>query len=136
MSCDFQPFHTPGPTARMSAVVRMVRSFIRSSDCTTAAKFSMVLRSDRSRDCATVDMTRCTSTSQATSSVSAGIEAKPRAKPPRDARAGDRVVLDAALGDVVQEQRHIQHLAVLRLNGADQFAGERDIRDCRRARSR
>ena len=56
MSCAFQPFHTPGPTARMSAVVRIVSSFSRSSDCTTAAKFSMVLRSDRSRDCATLDM--------------------------------------------------------------------------------
>ena len=51
----------------------MVRSFIRSSDCTTAAKFSMVLRSDRSRDCATVDMTRWTSISQAIRSVSAGL---------------------------------------------------------------
>ena len=47
---------------------------MRSSDCTTAAKFSIVLRSERSRDCATVDMTRCTSTSQATSSVSAAVK--------------------------------------------------------------
>ena len=47
---------------------------MRSSDCTTAAKFSIVLRSERSRDCATVDMTRCTSTSQATSSVSAALK--------------------------------------------------------------
>ena len=71
-SCAFQPFQTPGPTARMSAVVRIVSSFMRSSDCTTAAKFSMVLRSDRSRDCAIVDITRCCSISQATVSVSAG----------------------------------------------------------------
>ena len=71
MSCAFQPFHTPGPTALMSAVVRMVSSFMRSTDCTTALKFSMVMRSDRSRDWATDDITRCTSISQATVSVSA-----------------------------------------------------------------
>ena len=45
---------------------------MRSSDCTTVAKFSIVLRSERSRDCAMVDITRCCSTSQATVSVSAG----------------------------------------------------------------
>jgi hypothetical protein len=55
----------------MSAVVRMVNSFICSTDCTTAAKFSIVLRSERSRDCATVDIVRCSSISHATSSVSA-----------------------------------------------------------------
>ena len=52
-------------------MVRMVSSFRRSADCTIAAKFSMVLRSDRSRDCATLDITRCFSISQATVSVSA-----------------------------------------------------------------
>ena len=52
MSCAFQLFHTPGPTALMSAQVRMARSFMRSTDCMTALKFSMVMRSDRSRDCA------------------------------------------------------------------------------------
>src|SRR6202000_1799222 len=62
-----------GPTPRRSAVVRMVRSFICSTDCTTAAKFSIVLRSDRSRDCATVDIVRCCSISQATSSVSVAL---------------------------------------------------------------
>ncbi len=80
MSCAFHPFHTPGPTALMSAVVRMVSSFMRSTDCTTAAKFSIVMRSDRSRDWATDDMTRWTSISQATVSVSAG------AKPSRGQR--------------------------------------------------
>ena len=56
----------------MSAVVRMVSSFMRSTDCATPAKFWMVMRSERSRDCATDDITRCCSTSQATVSVSAG----------------------------------------------------------------
>ena len=60
-----------GADRLMSAVVRMVSSFSARADCTTAAKFSIVLRSDRSRDCATLDMTRCCSTSQATVSVSA-----------------------------------------------------------------
>ena len=58
-------------------------------------------------------------------SVSAGGEAEPRAEAARDARAGDRMVLDPALGDVVQEQRDIEHGAMLRLDGAHQFVGER-----------
>ena len=72
MSCAFQPFHTPGPTALMSAAVRMVSSFNLSTDCITALKFSMVMRSDRSRDWATDDIIKCTSMSQATVSLSAG----------------------------------------------------------------
>ena len=127
MSCAFQPFHTPGPTALMSAVVRMVSSFMRSTDCTTAAKFSIVIRSERSRDCATVDITRWISISQATVSVSAAREAEPRAEAARDPRAGDRVVLDAALGDVVQEQRDVEQHAVLRLDRAHQVGGERRV---------
>src|ERR1051326_1301434 len=108
----------------MSAVVRMRSSWSRSSDCTTAAKFSMVLRSERSRDWAMVDITRWFSTSHAAVSVSAGKVARlgdgrhhqvvfhepcgglglgrrkteARTQAARDARAGDRVVLDPALG--------------------------------------
>jgi hypothetical protein len=37
-----------------------------------------------------------------------GVEPKPRAELARDLRAGDRVILRAALGDVVQEQRDIE----------------------------
>jgi hypothetical protein len=54
----------------------MVSSFICSIDCTTAAKFSMVFRSDKSRDCATVDIVRCSSISHAISSVSAALNPK------------------------------------------------------------
>ena len=54
-----------------------------------------------------------------------GIEAQPRTKPAGDARAGDRMILDASLGDVVQEQRHIKHRAMLRLNRLDQLARQR-----------
>ena len=105
----------------------MVSSFIRSTDCTTAAKFSIVLRSERSRDCATDDITRCFSTSQATVSVSAGEKPEPRAEAPRDPRAGDRMILDAALGDVVQEQRDVEQRAVPRLDRAHQLGGERRV---------
>ena len=105
----------------------MVKSFSRSTDCTTSAKFWMVTRSERSRDWATLDITRCCSTSQATVSVSAGDSPKPRAQPPRHARPGDRMVLDPALGDVVQEQRHVEQRAVLRLDGAHQLGGERRV---------
>ena len=42
-----------------------------------------------------------------------------------DPRPGDRVVLDPAFGDVVEEQREIQDFAVTRLDLADQVVGER-----------
>ena len=45
----------------------------------------------------------------------------------RDLRSGDRVVLDPPFGDVVQEQRHVEHGAVLRLDGADQLARELEL---------
>ena len=51
-----------------------------------------------------------------------GIKPEPRTQPPRDARAGQRVILDAALGDIVQEQRDAEHGAMLRLDGLDQLA--------------
>ena len=54
------------------------------------------------------------------------VESESRAQPPRDARAGDRMVLDPALGDVVQEQRDVEHGAVLRLDRAHQLARQRD----------
>ncbi|MNL73721.1 hypothetical protein D3C87_1992220 [compost metagenome] len=60
----------------MSATVRMSRSFSRSSVCTVAAKLSIVLGSPRSRLCATVDMSRWCSTSQATVSVCAEVRPK------------------------------------------------------------
>ena len=41
------------------------------------------------------------------------IEAEPRPEPARDAGAGDRMVLGAALGDVVQEQRDVESPPVL-----------------------
>ena len=54
-------------------------------------------------------------------------EAEPRAEAARDPRAGDRVVLDAALGDVVQEQRDVEQRAMLRLDRAHQLGGERRV---------
>ena len=63
-------------------------------------------------------------------------EAQPRAEAARDAGAGDRMVLDAALGDVVQEQRDVKQRAVLRLDRAHQLIGERASRCCARPRYR
>jgi hypothetical protein len=60
--------------------------------------------------------------------VSDGVEAEPRAQPSRDARAGDRVIFDPALGDVVQEQRDPKHRAMLRTDRLHQFAGQRECR--------
>src|SRR6266487_6195814 len=51
-------------------------------------------------------------------------EAKPRAKVARDPRPDNRMVFDAALGDVVQEQRNVKKVAVPRLNGPHQFGRE------------
>ena len=57
-----------------------------------------------------------------------GIEPEPRRQSPRQPRACDRVVLDAALGDVVQEQRDAEHGIMLRLDGLDQLVGEHEFR--------
>ena len=56
-----------------------------------------------------------------------GIETEPRTESPGDARAQDRMVLDATLGDVVQEQRDVEQLAVLRLNRVNQLIGEHKV---------
>ena len=42
----------------------------------------------------------------------------------RHAGAGDRMILDPALGDVVQEQRDVEQLAMPRLNCSHQLVGE------------
>ncbi len=52
-------------------------------------------------------------------------EAEPRARAPRDAGAGNRMVFRPALGDVVQEQRDVKHRAVLRLDFAHEVVRER-----------
>ena len=54
-------------------------------------------------------------------------KSEPRAEPPRHPRAGDRMVLDAALGDVVQEQRDVEHRAVAGQQLVDQLVGERRL---------
>jgi hypothetical protein len=51
-------------------------------------------------------------------------EAQPRAEVARDPRADDGMILDAAFGDIVQEQRHVEQVPVPRLNGAHQLGGE------------
>ena len=76
ISVAFQAVQTPGPTAVMSATVRMVRSFRRSRLCTIAAKRSMVFGSERSRLWAVIDISRWCSTSQDTISVSAWLRPK------------------------------------------------------------
>ena len=63
-------------------------------------------------------------------------EAEPRAEPPRHARAGDRMILDAALGDVVQEQRDVEHRAVAGQQLVDQIVGERRVLAAAASRSR
>ena len=58
MSCAFQPFHTPGidgADIRGSQDCQQLQSLGRLNDC---GKFSIVLRSESDRDCATLDMTR------------------------------------------------------------------------------
>ena len=77
------------------------------------AKSRMVLGSPMSRLKATWLMVRCCSTSQAVVSVSAALMPKRGHKLRGDARARDGVVLVAALGDVVQEGRHVERAAVL-----------------------
>ena len=57
-----------------------------------------------------------------------GVEPEPRRQAAREAAAGDRMILDAALGDVVQEQRDAEHGIMLRLDGLDQIAGEAEFR--------
>ena len=57
-----------------------------------------------------------------------GGKAEARAEPPRHPRAGDRMILDAALGDVVQEQRDVEHRAVAGQQLVDQLVGERHSR--------
>ncbi len=113
----------PGPTARMSQTVRISSSRSRSSVCTIAASASAVFGSERSRPCAMFDMIRCCSTSQATRSVSAAREAEPRRQLARDFGAGDRMVLLAALGDVVQERGEIERRAMA--DRRQDLAGER-----------
>ena len=85
------------------------------------------------------DMTRWFSTSQATVSVSAVAQAKARTERARDLRAGDGMVLDAPLGDIVQQQSDEKRGAVV--DRRQDFAGQRmfarkalllDVdRDCR-----
>src|SRR5665647_3451847 len=70
MAARQQPFRTPGPTPRMSQTVSTRSMRRRSSVCTVLAKASMVPRSERSRPCATFDMSRWCSMSQATVSTS------------------------------------------------------------------
>ena len=56
-----------------------------------------------------------------------GAEAEPRAQPPRHLGAGDRVILGAALGDVVQQRGDVDHRAVLGLDLAHQVAGDGEL---------
>ena len=56
-----------------------------------------------------------------------GRQAEARAEGARDPGAGDRVVLDPALGDVVQEQRDVEQRAVLGQDLLHQIVGEREF---------
>ncbi len=69
-SLAFQAFHTLGLVPRMSATVRRYSAVRWRSSLTTAAKAWITSGSDRSCFCATVDMVRCCSTRNTTSSVS------------------------------------------------------------------
>ena len=53
-----------------------------------------------------------------------GVEAEPRAQPPRHLGAGNRVILGPALGDVVQQRGDVDHGAVLGTNLSHQIAGD------------
>ena len=114
--------------ARRRGCRRQVRTssiFSRSSDCTLSAKSSIVLRSLRSRDCAIIDMVRCSSISQATSSVCLALRPRRGQSLRATFAPGDRVVLRPALGDVVQQHGDVEHLAILDLG--HQPRGERMI---------
>ena len=52
------------------------------------------------------------------------VESEPRAQPPRHLCPGDRMILRAALGDIVQQRGDVEHRAVLGLNFAHQVAGD------------
>ena len=91
--------------------------------CTTRPKNSIVFGSERSRLWAVIDIRRWCRTSQAAVSVSAGVEAETRPELLGDRRAGLRVVLRPALGDVVEEQRDVEGAAVL--DGADDLVRQR-----------
>ena len=102
----------------MSQTVRTSSSFSRSTDCTSVAKSSIVLRSLRSRVCAVIDMTRWFSTSQAT------VVGVRRATGPYSGQMrrailapATRVILGPALGDVVQQHGDVEHLAPLLQRG-------------------
>ena len=53
-----------------------------------------------------------------------GVEAEPRAQPPRHLGAGDRMILGPALGDVVQQRGDVDHRAMLGADLAHQVAGD------------
>ena len=56
-----------------------------------------------------------------------GVEAEPRAQPPRHLGAGDRVVFRPALGDVMQQRGDVDDRAVLGADLAHQVAGDDEL---------
>ena len=56
-----------------------------------------------------------------------GVETEPRAQPPRHLGAGDRMILGAALGDVVQQRGDVDHRAMLGADLAHQVAGDGEL---------
>ena len=56
-----------------------------------------------------------------------GVEAEPRAQSPRHPGAGNRMILRAALGDVVQQGGDVDHRAMLGLDLAKQVACDREL---------
>ena len=100
-----RPGRPRGYRRRSAASSRRSRSGL----CTTSAKSRIVLKSDRSRLNAVADISRCQRTSQATVSVSAGVSPKRGHSSMRDLGAQHRMVAAAALGDVVEQHRDIEH---------------------------
>ena len=121
----FQPFHTFGDTARMSATVRISNNRSRSGDWMVSARSRIVFGSSMSRLNAVALSSRWCSTSQETVSVSSAVMPKRRANLQREFGAEFGMIAAAALGDVVQDHRHVQRTAGLEL--LDQF--RRDRRD-------
>jgi len=87
----------------------------RSGLCTRSAKSRTVRGSAMSRRCATSDMTRWFCTSQATVSVSPSLMPRRGQRLAGNGGTGIRMILVAAFGDVVQEDRHIERIAAFEL---------------------
>ena len=110
----------------MSQAVRIISSASRCGDCTMSAKARAVSGSCRSRAWAISLISQVIFDQPGDGVGLGGVEPEPRAEFAGDAGAGDRVILGAALGDIVEEQRHIEQPRVV--ERGQQLMGQRQLR--------